>query len=279
MAQNLAEILDLSRILGRNIDQSRNPNPTFAEYVSQELSAHYPRISPELYNLQREIVVIPDIHEKIMAAFQQDMLVKGKASLTHDSAKTILTLPLIIQAPYGQREQEITPLNHKTVVNYEVTAKGERILFSAWQYDNFDIKFNQGRREEGHTSGSIQVKGEWIYQGKLEQCKVIVPSLPGDLEALEAQAQATYFNIISDTKKQGYFRGQQLSTPELKVLWIPLEEQFSVKVKEFPIPVHRDPALVLRVDNQHDHVVALWDDEKEIPLDFLLKQYARIRSP
>ena len=141
--------------------------------------------------------------------------------------------------------------------------------------NNFEVKISSSLAKEGHHAASMHIKGEWIYARKLESCAVKVPVLPGDLEALEAEAQAHYFNIIRDAKKQGYYRGQQLPAPRLKVLWIPLEEQFSVKVKEVPIPVHRDPALVLSVDAKYDHVVALWDDEKEIPLDFLLKQYSK----
>ncbi|MEK6900515.1 MAG: hypothetical protein AABX05_05305 [Nanoarchaeota archaeon] len=279
MAQNLAEILDLSKILGQNLDHSKSSNPTtFAEYVSDALSEQYPRISPELYKLQREIVVIPENHEKILEAFHRNVQVKGAAaSLVHDACKTIITIPLLVEAPYGRQEQEIALLEEKTIIKYEITAKGEKIYLSAWDLDNFDVKLGQGRREEGRDDVSIHVKGEWIYAVKLEPCMVKVPSLPGDLEALEAESQALYFNTIRDAKKQGHFRGQQLPNPELKILWIPLEEQFSVKVKEVPIPVHRDPALILRIDNKYDHVVALWDDEKEIPLDFLIKQFSERR--
>lgn len=63
--------------------------------------------------------------------------------------------------------------------------------------------------------------------------------------------------------------------PELYIAWISTEDQFELKVKEVPRTVSNDPALILRINKQYDHLVALWDGPNEIPLEGIIKRYMK----
>lgn len=275
MAYNLAEVLE------QHVEtvQSKKEQE-LGLYVSNQLAQDYARLSPAIYELKRELVVVPENENEVLARFNLD--VSGK-EVSHKGPKTYLTIPLIIQTEYDQKTKKIDCEGITTVeyeMNYHEILPDQRQNKESWQRSRNQLSVYG---DEGNFNASCQygtqtiavsVKGKWTYQGKVESVTVKIPSIPEKAMNLAAQAQLRYFQILTEAKQQGYFPGQTLSQPELRFLWIPRSEDFEVKVEEMEI-VKPDPALILRVDKKHDHVISLWHTETEEPLEFLVRRHTK----
>lgn len=275
MAYNLAEVLE------QHVDTNRSKKEKeLGLYVSNQLAQDYARLSPAIYELKRELVIIPENEAEVLKRFELD--VSGK-NFSQESPKTRITIPLLIQTEYDQKTKKID-CDGSTTVDYEsvleiLPQEKQKDSFRGRENNQLDIYGMGGKLNAGCQYGtqaiSVSVKGTWTYYGKIESVTVKIPSIPEKVIDFAAQAQLRYFQILTEAKRQGHFPGQTLSQPELRFLWIPRSEDFEVKVEEKEMEkVHPDPALILRVDKKHDHVVGLWHTETEEPLEFLVRRYS-----
>ena len=140
------------------------------------------------------------------------------------------------------------------------------------KHEFHDVKLDGNKGDQ-----NITIMGTWTSRGTVESCKVKVPEVPEVASDRISEAQAKYLSLLSDVKRRGKFKGKTLLQPEIYIVWIPTEDQFELKVKEVlrPVVVSTDPALILRIGKQYDHVVALWDGPNEIPLEGIIRKYMK----
>lgn len=274
MAYNLAEVLE------QNVDKvQRKKEKDLGLYVSNQLADDYARLSPTIYEMKRNVAVVPENKKEIMERFSVDV---SEKNVSHKGPKTVITIPLLIQTEYDQKTKKID-CEGNTTVDYEMNVMEIIQVTNKESWDRSrrqlnifgdNVHFNAGC-QYGKQAVSVAVKGTWTYQGKVESVTVKIPSIPEKVMDFAAQAQLRYFQILTEAKQQGYFPGQTLSQPELRFLWIPRPEDFEVeiKVEEMEI-VKPDPALILRVDKKYDHVIGLWHTETEEPLEFLVRRHS-----
>lgn len=260
MAYNLAEVLE------QHVDRIQIVGTTdLGQYVSDQLADAYPRLSPKIYDLNREISIVPQNHKEIKERFNNDISVEknGAFTLTYDGLKTTLAVPLVVLARI-ETEKKYIPSYGSTSVEYELKNNPKKSTHVA---HGVHLSEEYGKQE-------ISIKGKWTYNGKIESIEVNVPKLPEQAADIGTEAQLQYFHYLTEAKKTKNFTGQTLPQPELYILWIPRKGDFEVKLEEIEI-VHPDPALILRVDKKHDHVISLWHTETEEPLEFLVRRHTQ----
>ena len=205
-----------------------------------------------------------------MDRFKHDVSVSQHSgfTLTSNGLTTNLMVPLVVLADLGTEKKRI-PSEGASVVNYEIKTNPERedCIVKLGDYDVGRIRHNHGKQD-------ITMTGKWTYNGKIESVEVKVPKLPERSADLGVEAQLKYFQTLTEAKKTKNFSGQTLPQPELYILWIPRKEDFEVKVEKIEI-VHPDPALIMRIDGKHDHVLSLWHTETEEPLEFLVRRHTQ----
>lgn len=320
-----------------------------AKRVSDELAKDYPKISPDIYEIERNLkYVIPTNFREVVKLFACNVEIKsfGHIKAYHPN-KTItypflkdVSVPLVISVEYGKKKASI-PIRSSDVSvefnDYPYSVGGRKLSeFFKMNIDpryptndleywkrysksnhnspisvflkeepircscgNVDIKLNWGSANGYDDFCGGEVFGKWTYDGGINECIISVPKVPESIAKLVDVAQKRYDEITKRTKETGNFYGQELGLPQFYILWIPLESEFKVTadtrqctethinleginlvepetLKPRRIPaVNRDPALIMRVNNHYDHVVALWNDEKEIPLEKLIRKYTK----
>lgn len=285
--------LCIAEILAEHAERTERAKKTtnLVDYVSGELAQEYPRVSQDIYQLKREVTLIPSNAEKIYQQFLEDTFfsqeTKWNELLKAGQPTIVAVIPLVLTGRYepGTVLETVDldlgivfPRIHYFAKNlgYQDRAfRGSFVLSSSANTRYMTARNANFYLQTVNGTQDISIEGTWSYRGAVKSCKVKVPLVPEVASDRATEAQARYFGIVAEAKKQDRFKGKVLLQPEVYIAWIPTEDQFELKVKEVPQLVHRDPALLLRVNRQYDHLVALWDGPNEIPLESIIRKYTK----
>jgi len=208
MLQSLAQLESLTRRIPINDDAriKETINKCGLAYVSLNVRAKYPLVSPGIFKIERAI------------------------TFEHEGKEKKIEVPVFAHAYIAdecwKREYEIKPDNRYDEA-LEVTVRAEKPYIP----------------QEIRTAGEEALAFCYDFISRAFRTPVL-----GDL-------------LLSG--------GVDLRTPQLRVLWKPKPEDFSIEVKVVPDP---DPILLLTFGGQY-YKVAAWEDDHEERFEGLLDYF------
>ncbi|MBS3090753.1 hypothetical protein J4433_03240 [Candidatus Pacearchaeota archaeon] len=285
--------------------KSQEPK-TLAEAVSNSLIKVIPRISPELFDIRREVDItlsskqiekIDTIYKMAHpfgnlpvikygtfndstfgAVAKRDIEIEGEEEMKERKLKRVrkiinASIPLF---SYANIKDKIVCYPKSLDIIYEQDWKEKREL--AWPTDGALGGFC---RESGEYQDlgktNLNIKGHWSPNFKLNVA-VEVPELPRGFVELGDEAVALYYAHVKGTSKE-LRKKTSLRSPSLGVLWIPNPKAFYATgniPKIEPPPKKGDPVLVLDIPGEkrsYRHAVAAWNIGEEIHFRNWLAEY------
>ncbi len=251
----------------------RSETKTLAEAVSNELMQNgLPRISPELFELQRQanLTLTPEQIKKIDRHYD---LISPGSKKQEPSRKYFAEIPRFITA-YLPDEKEImfkeygkilysSHFNFKSLESISLHANRSLLVMNS-----------SGRKE-------LEIKINWTPTFCLNVA-VQAPIVPESFIDLGDDAIAKYYDTLRQVSPE-LRRKTTLTSPRLKVLWAPTDETLYC-TGEIPEPIpprpKGDPALILDIpdgERSYRHVVAVWDIGQELPFRNWLAEYSEGR--
>ena len=182
------------------ISSLSTPRSIAKEMISDRLADSYARLSPAIYEMKREISIVPENHEEIMRRFYSDTAASNGFTLTTNGLTTNLVVPLVVLADLGTKKKSI-PSDGASIVNYEIKLNPEKYLNRSL---NIDLEYS-GRIRMSYGKQELTMIGKWTYNGKIESVEVKVPTLPEHAADIGAEAQLKYFQLLTEAKKTKSF--------------------------------------------------------------------------
>ena len=297
---NLAEKLE-PYFVKCPMEVSKTTKPkTLAEAVSNSLIQVMPRISPELFELTREVEVnlSNEQRKKVIESLYKrsfDFIYEengtwdeGRKRFFSDAEVNVHgKIPLFF---YGQSSDErVTFGSLNPEISFKRRIETNNLKVTGFRLDTINkrndieriLYFNPEKEqviENDRGEFSINLQGTWKAPYKLDVCAT-VPQVPEGFIELGDEAIATYYDFArqapSDLRKK-----TSLQPPSIGILWAPTDESLYATGK-IPGPSiiprsRRDPALVLDIpdrEKSYRHIVATWDIGEELPFRNWLTEY------
>lgn len=275
---------------------------TLAEYVSNHLMQNgLPRISPELFDLKREVQVpltdeqIKKIDNLYMKSHNNPITMPSSLfdggweklssdwknkSLNGDNMGFKTTTKFNCSYISGVKRNCKAEIPHFSYENHDrEIASYEKMGIVSYE-GHWDITGQSWGTEKSGRLGesNIKISEEWKAPLRLD-VNVKVPEIPKGFVELGDDAIAEYYNALliapSDLRKTTSYE-----SPKIGILWSPKDKVLYCTGKipnPSVIPLSRgDPALILDFSDQdrsYRHVVAVWDIGDENPLRNWLAEY------
>jgi len=265
--------------LGEELEKSFEKKPqrkkanSLAEYVSDELMVSMPRLSPELFEIEREVNVplAEKQSEKIRRYVAHQLDSRNLASFKIRSS-VIASIPKFIYVPVCE---DIAIFPKSGVVFGSAKTEGfNSLLFGGNETTSFSYT------DLNNIKASAQI--DWEASFKLD-VNVKRPQVPEGFIELGDEAVSEYYQVLRSAPKE-MRKKTQLDAPRIGVLWSP-EERVLYASGDIPEPRPEmpvgDPALILDIpdgEKSYRHVVAVWDIGDELPFRNWLAEFSEGRG-
>ena len=289
-------VLRLDKILDTYIQQALNDFSTksdlktLAGNVSEILRTKYSLISPQIYTETVKVKLIPGNSEEILRGLlahsvfgSYDPGIKNKTqSCTLDGPYTYLTLQTVIDVEYSSKGSKTLELGNRLVRSLQTKIELEIKRDAGLGGDLSNNRVPEFRISDVDFNFEDHITRKGTYQRETKPVSVKIPSVPEEVVERGIYAKSAYYDALKESKLKGLTG--DLPEPKLYLLFIPGKSDFVEKVKRMDGSGGPHSALVLRVNEIYNHLVAKWDantkeEDRGDLVQSLLAQSLVVRKP